>query len=107
MPSIGEIRSPGASTDRMMSDLHLPRLGRGVRLKYDPVRQTQMLLRPEGALALNSSATVVLELCDGKRTVQEIIAELEAKYESTDIADDIRDLLASLAELGVVVYADR
>lgn len=84
-----------------------PRLGRGVRLRWDPVRATQMLLRPEGAVALNPSAAAVLELCDGERSVGELITELQSRHAGADLGDDVRELLASLQELGLVVHADR
>jgi pyrroloquinoline quinone biosynthesis protein D len=91
----------------MSSDQDCPRLARGVRLRWDPVRETQMLLRPEGAVALNASGAAVLELCDGSRSVGAIIEDLQARHAGADLGDDVRELLASLVELGVVVYADR
>jgi coenzyme PQQ biosynthesis protein PqqD len=66
-----------------------------------------MLLRPEGAVALNPSAAAVLELCDGERTQASIIDELQERFQGTEIADDVRELLADLAGVGVVVDADR
>jgi pyrroloquinoline quinone biosynthesis protein D len=89
----------------MFSDHDRPRLARGVRLRYDAVRSTQMLLRPEGAVELNPSAAAVLELCDGERTVGTIIAGLEAKFAGARLGDDVRELLADLEEVGVVVHA--
>jgi pyrroloquinoline quinone biosynthesis protein D len=91
----------------MWSDQDRPRLARGVRLRWDPVRETQMLLRPEGAVALNRSAAAVLELCDGERSLGAIIGELQIRHAGADLGDDVRELLASLAELGLVVHADR
>lgn len=91
----------------MFSDHDRPRLARGVRLRWDPVRETQMLLRPEGAVALNPSAAAVLELCDGERSLGGIIAELQARHAGAELGDDVRELLASLADLGLVAHADR
>lgn len=91
----------------MLSDEDRLRLGRGVRLRWDSVRETQMLLRPEGAVALNETAAAVLELCDGMRTVGDIIAELRERHAGADLADDVRELLGNLAELGLVIHADR
>lgn len=91
----------------MWSDQDRPRLARGVRLRWDAVRATKMLLRPEGAVALNPSAAAVLELCDGERSMGAIIEELQIRHAGADLTDDVRELLASLAELGLVVHADR
>lgn len=66
-----------------------------------------MLLRPEGAVALNDSAAAVLELCDGDRTQAAIIEQLQKAFQGTEIADDVRELLADLVEAGVLVDADR
>jgi pyrroloquinoline quinone biosynthesis protein D len=91
----------------MFSDDDRPRLARGVRLRWDTVRETQMLLRPEGAVALNPAAAAVLELCDGERTLGQIIEELRARHAGADLGDDVRELLASLAQLGLVVHANQ
>jgi len=91
----------------MFTEDDRPRLARGVRLRYDAVRSTYMLLRPEGAVELNPSAAAVLELCDGERTVGAIVAELEAKYAGADLGDDVRELLGDLENVGVVVHATR
>jgi pyrroloquinoline quinone biosynthesis protein D len=90
-----------------VDDSSVPSLGRGVRLRFDSVRQTQMLLRPEGAVALNPAAAAVLELCDGVRTQAAIIEQLQEKFQGADLADDVRELLTDLAEVGVVIDADR
>lgn len=90
----------------MWNDQDRPRLARGVRLRWDAVRETQMLLRPEGAVALNPSAAAVLELCDGERSMGAIIEELQTRHAGADLGDDVRELIASLAELGLVVHAD-
>ena len=59
-----------------------PRLVTGARLQYDDVREEHVLLVPEGAVRLNPTAAAVLELCDGERSVDEIVGALSARYES-------------------------
>jgi pyrroloquinoline quinone biosynthesis protein D len=72
-----------------------PHLARQVRQKWDPVRQRHVLLAPEGVLLLNHSGAAILGLCDGKRTVVEVVEELRGQYNS--VADDeVRDFLARL-----------
>ena len=58
-----------------------PRLVTGARLQYDEVREEHMLLVPEGVVRLNPTAVAVLELCDGERSVDEIVSTLSARYE--------------------------
>ena len=72
-----------------------PRLARQVRLEWDPVREQQVLLAPEGVLVLNQTGATILGLCDGERTVAEIVEELRGKY--SHVADEeVQDFLARL-----------
>jgi len=59
------------------------------------VRQRYVLLAPEGVLLLNHTGATILGLCDGERTVVEIVEELRGQY--NHVADDeVRDFLARL-----------
>lgn len=86
-----------------VSDTAQPRLARGARLDYDEVRKRHVLLVPEGAVALNTTAAAVLELCDGRRTVAEIVAALKERYRGDEVGDDVRELIVAIAERGLVV----
>ena len=82
-----------------------PRLVTGARLRYDEVREEHLLLVPEGAVRLNPSAAQVLELCDGERTVDDIVDVLSARYDGADLGADIRELVDGMAEKGLLVDA--
>jgi pyrroloquinoline quinone biosynthesis protein D len=82
-----------------------PRLVDGVRLQYDDVREEHVLLVPEGAVRLNQTAAQVLELCDGRRSLEEIAATLSQRYSGADVAADVRELLGGMGERGLVVDA--
>jgi pyrroloquinoline quinone biosynthesis protein D len=82
-----------------------PRLVDGVRLQYDDVREEHVLLVPEGAVRLNETAAQVLELCDGRRSLDEIAATLSQRYAGADVAADVRELLGGMGERGLVVDA--
>jgi pyrroloquinoline quinone biosynthesis protein D len=82
-----------------------PRLVTGARLRYDEVREEHLLLIPEGAVRLNATAAEVLELCDGERSVDDIVGELSARYEGADLREDVQELVDSLAQRGLVVDA--
>ncbi|HEV2121795.1 MAG TPA: pyrroloquinoline quinone biosynthesis peptide chaperone PqqD [Chloroflexota bacterium] len=82
-----------------------PHLARQVRLEWDPVRKQQVLLAPEGVLVLNHTGAAILGLCDGKRTVVEIVEELRGRYNR--VADDeVREFLARLAARRLVELGD-
>ena len=82
-----------------------PRLVTGARLQYDDVREEHMLLIPEGVVKLNPTAAEVLGLCDGERTLDDIVGALSARYQGADVGDDVRELVAALAQQGLVVDA--
>jgi pyrroloquinoline quinone biosynthesis protein D len=77
----------------------------GARLRYDEVRQEHLLLIPEGAVRLNATAALVLELCDGERSLDDIVGELSARYEGADVRDDVRELVDGMAQRGLLVDA--
>jgi pyrroloquinoline quinone biosynthesis protein D len=64
-------------------------------MEWDPAREKQVLLAPEGVLVLNQTGATILSLCDGERTVVEIVEELRGKYDRVD-GDEVRDFLARL-----------
>ena len=82
-----------------------PRLATGARLRYDEVREEHLLLIPEGAVRLNSTAAEVLELCDGERSLDDIVGALDARYEGSDVRDDVLELVDAMAQRGLVVDA--
>jgi pyrroloquinoline quinone biosynthesis protein D len=82
-----------------------PRLATGARLRYDDVREEHQLLIPEGVVRLNPTAAEVLELCDGERSLDDILGTLSARYRGADLGDDVRDLLGAMTQKGLVVDA--
>ena len=64
-----------------------------------------MLLVPEGVVVLNPTAAAVLELCDGERSIEEIVGTLSARYRGTDLRDDVQGLVDGMTERGLVVDA--
>ena len=63
-----------------------------------------MLLYPEGMVQLSDTAAAVLSLCDGKRTVQAIVAELEEEYETEGLDEDVADFLSEAQAQGWIRY---
>jgi pyrroloquinoline quinone biosynthesis protein D len=55
-----------------------PRLAARARLRWDRIDGRYLLLYPERGLALNESAAAILQLCDGSRTIDDIVTELVA-----------------------------
>jgi pyrroloquinoline quinone biosynthesis protein D len=78
-----------------------PRLWKFARVQFDDVRQRNVLQYPEGAMFLNDTATEILSLCDGSRTLAEIAATLGEKY-GTDVTEDVSSYLSQLADRELV-----
>jgi pyrroloquinoline quinone biosynthesis protein D len=81
----------------VMEDAAVPRLGRGVRMRYDKARDRHVLLLPETVVVLNATGTAILELCDGTRTVAEIVAVLRERYGEVP-EEQVHAYLAKLVE---------
>jgi pyrroloquinoline quinone biosynthesis protein D len=82
-----------------------PRLVTGARLQYDEVREEHVLLVPEGVVRLNPTAAEVLELCDGERSLEEIVDTLSGRYEGPDLRSDVQGLVDGMTQRGLVVDA--
>ena len=82
-----------------------PRLARHVRLAFCRTRQRHILQLPETVVVLNGSGADIVELCDGRHTVAEIVAELGARYQ-TVVDDEVRRFLGRLVERRCLELAD-
>ena len=76
----------------------IPRLPRGVRLRYDERRSEWILLAPERVLKPNGIALEILKRCDGKATLDSIIDDLAAQF-AADRAEVHLDVHQFLTEL--------
>ena len=66
-----------------------PTISKGYRLQFEPAQNTHVLLYPEGMVKLNGSAGEILKRCDGVRTLNEIVADLESTYSQTNLTADV------------------
>jgi pyrroloquinoline quinone biosynthesis protein D len=82
-------------------------LPRHARLKYDETRQRWVILAPERVLAPDEIAVEVLQLCDGVRSVEQMIDQLAEKYtaERGAISSDVIAMLQDLADKGFLTEA--
>jgi pyrroloquinoline quinone biosynthesis protein D len=77
--------------------LSYPRLAPGCRLGEN--NQQRILLMPERALRLNGPSLEIVERCDGKHTVQQIIVELQRIYSKAAPEKVAQDILGYLGLL--------
>ncbi len=83
------------------------RLNGAVRLRFDALSNTNVLLSPERGLRLNASASEVLARCTGQLTVREIVHEvftvavIQAAPDTVSIEQVTADVLELIDELRV------
>jgi len=96
-----------ASRNINVSEASRPKLPRHARLKFDETRQVWVILAPERVLAPDEIAVEVLQLCDGLRSVADMVDQLAAKYsaERGAIATDVIAMLQDLADKGFLTEA--
>ena len=84
-----------------------PRLPRHAKLKFDETRQRWVILAPERVLAPDEIAVEVLQLCDGARSVEQMIDQLAEKYaaDRDAIGTDVIAMLQDLADKGFLTEA--
>ena len=86
-----------------------PRLAAGCRLN-DPKQQPRVLLMPEKALRLNGPSLEIVERCDGRHTVRQIITELQKIYDKAEpqkVESDILGYLSLLNDQRALDFVDR
>lgn len=90
-----------------VSEASRPVLPRHTKLRYDDTRKVWVILAPERVLAPDEIAVEVLKLCDGARTVADLVDELAAKYaaEREAILTDVIAMLQDLADKGFLTEA--
>jgi pyrroloquinoline quinone biosynthesis protein D len=86
-----------AADSRVLTADSRPKLWRLARLDFDPVRQRHVLLYPEGAVLLNDTGAAILELCNGTRSVGDIVAILNQRYQA-DVKADVTEYLDLMAQ---------
>ncbi|MGA6227867.1 pyrroloquinoline quinone biosynthesis peptide chaperone PqqD [Streptomyces umbrinus] len=77
-----------------------PALSRSVMLRHDRVRGTDLLLMPERVVVLRGSAGAILRLCDGRREVAAIVAELTERFPCASVATEVPEFLGRMREEG-------
>ncbi|MGR8929719.1 MAG: pyrroloquinoline quinone biosynthesis peptide chaperone PqqD [Gammaproteobacteria bacterium] len=63
------------------------------RLQWEEAQQKHVILYPEGMVELNQSSAEILKLCDGAHTLAQIVADLEEKFATSGLTDDITNFL--------------
>jgi pyrroloquinoline quinone biosynthesis protein D len=68
-------------------------------MKWDRREKRFLLLYPERGLALSETAAAILQLCDGKRSVDGIVDELVRNSANADLAAVRADVTGFIEEM--------
>ena len=79
----------------------IPALRPGYRLQWEPAQNSHVLLYPEGMIRLNAPAAAILDRCDGRLCIGELIAALTAEYpDESGLAEDVHEFLDAACQHG-------
>lgn len=84
--------------------MSVPRFKRGVKFRFDAVRDAWVLLAPEKLFMPDEIAVEILTLVNGVRTLDAIIDDLAARFDAPRdlIATDVGAVLQDLSARGAV-----
>jgi pyrroloquinoline quinone biosynthesis protein D len=86
-------------------DAWRPRLAARARLKFDPVAKQELILFPEAALALNETGAAIVRLCDGARSINQIVDLLSKDYGNAGreaLMREVMDFLDTIRARGLL-----
>lgn len=75
-----------------------PKVSHRSRLRYDKARECHVLLLPERVVMLGETSAEILTLCDGTRTVADVVDELKSRYPEADLEADVMEFLEEALE---------
>ena len=91
----------------MINEQTTPMFRRGYRLQWEEVQNCHVILYPEGMAKLNDSATMILELVDGQRTLADIILALNTRFpEAGGVDDDVKEFFAAAREQKWIIFRE-
>lgn len=91
----------------MIAPTSRPSVAPMYRLQFEPAQDAWVLLYPEGMVKLNTPAAEILRRCDGRRSVDEIVGELEVAFARAHLQDDVRAFLMQARDRGWLAQGAR
>ena len=82
----------------------VPALRRGVRRRYDEVRNEYVLLGPERVVVLDDVANAIAQLCDSTHSIAEISELLSGRYQTPreTVQEDVISFIAEMMHKGLL-----
>jgi pyrroloquinoline quinone biosynthesis protein D len=73
------------------------------RLQHEGAQDSWVLLYPEGMVRLNEAASEILKRCDGSRSVQQVIDELQEAFGEASLQTDVCEFMSEAYARGWVL----
>ncbi|RWR04556.1 pyrroloquinoline quinone biosynthesis peptide chaperone PqqD [Paenirhodobacter populi] len=89
-----------------LTEAHIVKMKRSVRLRFDKARGIQTMLAPERVVVLNETSVMILEALDG-RSIGAILDDFAAKFTAPReaIAADVMTMLQDFTDKGYLEVA--
>ena len=85
----------------------VPAFKRGYRLQWEAAQESHVMLYPEGMATLNETAAAILQLVDGKSSVANIVATLNARFpDAGGVDNDVIEFFGRAYEQKWIVLRD-
>jgi pyrroloquinoline quinone biosynthesis protein D len=81
-----------------LSGASQPHIGPGFRLQWEAAQEAFVLLYPEGMVKLNGSAGEIMKRCDGQRSIESIVTELEQAFNVQGLGPDVMAFVRMAAD---------
>lgn len=78
----------------------VPALASTFRFQWEEAQDCFVILYPEGMVKLSQSAGAIMQYCDGTKTVEEIIEELEKAFPGADLEADVLKFIQQAKDNG-------
>jgi len=88
-----------------LADSARPRFAAGCR--WGSQGENRVVLYPEGMLRVRATGLSILSLCDGERTIEQIVAALSERYPGAGplrMREDVEAFLEALRQKRIVDY---
>ena len=83
---------------------NIPEIAPTFRFQWEEAQDCYVILYPEGMVKLSGSAGEIMKRCDGSKSTDEIITELETAFPGVDLVDDVRNFLDNAKNNGWIRY---
>lgn len=77
-----------------------PSLNPMFRFQWEDAQDCYVLLYPEGMVKLSPSAGEILKHCDGEKTINDIISNLNELYPDANLGNDVISFIEKAVENG-------